>query len=53
MTKYNTQRCKKLFVNCDGITSCIAPFADDISTEKCIEGKGECEFRELPRGMIK
>ena len=41
------QRCRKLFVNCDNVLSCIAPFADDITNEKCIEGKGECEFREV------
>jgi hypothetical protein len=43
----HTQRCRKLFVNSDHVISCIAPFADDITDEKCIEGKGECEFREV------
>ena len=39
---------RKLFVNCDGVLSCIAPFSEDITREKCFEGKGECEFRKLP-----
>jgi hypothetical protein len=46
-TGLRAQRCRKLFYNCDGILSCIAPFADDITEEKCFQNKGECEFREL------
>lgn len=34
-----------MFYNCDGVLSCIAPFADEMSNEKCLFGKGECEFR--------
>jgi len=40
-------RCIKLFYNCDRMLSCIAPFADDITNEKCFEGKGDCEFRVM------
>jgi hypothetical protein len=39
------RKCRKLFYNSDGILSCIAPFADDVTKEKCLQGKGECEFR--------
>lgn len=42
----NKEKCRKLFYNCDGVLSCIAPFADDITKEKCIEGKEDCEFRD-------
>ena len=41
----NPRKCRKLFVNCDGCLSCIAPFADDVTKEKCILGEGPCEFR--------
>ena len=41
----NTRSCRKLFYNCDGCLSCIAPFADDINEKKCIGGIGYCEFR--------
>jgi len=41
----NSRSCRKMFYNCDGVLSCIAPFADDMTNEKCLFGKGECEFR--------
>jgi hypothetical protein len=25
--------CRKLFTNCDGVLSCIAPFGEDVTTE--------------------
>jgi hypothetical protein len=45
MKEINVRSCRKLFINCDGSVSCIAPFADDVSKEKCLKGIGECEFR--------
>jgi hypothetical protein len=45
----NKNKCKKLFYNCDGVLSCIAPCADDITKEKCIDGKEYCEFRDVKK----
>jgi hypothetical protein len=46
MNKINVRSCRKLFYNSDGDLSCIAPFADEITKEKCFDGIGECEFRD-------
>ena len=50
--------CRKLFINCDDILSCSAPFGEDVTEEMCCEGKGYCEFRinrwtgkETPEGV--
>jgi len=45
MKEINVRSCRKLFINCDDCISCIAPFADDVSKEKCFSGVGYCEFR--------